>query len=180
MANPSIILLPGLGGSGPDHWQYIWSQQDDHIMIEVDDWNNPNLEQWVETLDNAISRIQGNFILAAHSLGCALAAQWITQQPVKPLNLIGVLMVAPADIDDENYTPKCTRHFGPMPLNILGCKTITVISTNDPYVSVKRATYFNNKWKGHLIDIGEKGHINGDSGLGEWPEGQLILSELNK
>jgi predicted alpha/beta hydrolase family esterase len=53
-----------------------------------------------------------------------------------------------------------------------------VASLNDPYLSLNRAQYFAEKWGSEFINIGKKGHINSDSKLGFWEEGQLILQKL--
>jgi predicted alpha/beta hydrolase family esterase len=41
-----------------------------------------------------------------------------------------------------------------------------------------RAHYWATRWRGHLIDIGEAGHINSESGFGEWPYGLERLTEF--
>ena len=46
------------------------------------------------------------------------------------------------------------------------------------YMSVERSRYFAKVWGSKLVDIGARGHVNTDSGCGEWPEGRLLLSEL--
>ncbi len=174
-----VIMLPGLGGSGPDHWQHMWASAcENSSMVEVSDWNDPQLEDWLQGVDRAVEPVKGEFAFVAHSLGCALAAQWMARAPKEIERLKGVMMVAPADIDDAAYTPECSHHFGPMPVTDLGRKTITVISTDDPYVSTDRATAFNEAWNGRLVNLGDKGHINGQSGLGDWPEGKELLAEL--
>ena len=35
-------------------------------------------------------------------------------------------------------------------------------------------------WGARMVDCGECGHINAESGLGEWPEGQALLHTLMK
>ena len=66
-----------------------------------------------------------------------------------------------------------------MPLSPLLFPSIVVASDDDKYVSLVRAAYFAGKWGSNFIDIGNKGHINGDSGLGDWPEGYDILKTLD-
>lgn len=179
MTKPSLLMLPGLGGSGLDHWQHHWAQSySNSATISVSDWNAPDLDEWLDAVDEAASRTQGGLVLVAHSLGCALAAQWVARSPQALRRLEGVMMVAPADVDDPAYTPDCTRGFGPMPMIDLGCKVVTVTSSDDPYVSVERASAFNEAWNGLRVDVGDKGHINGRSGLGEWADGKVILAEL--
>jgi predicted alpha/beta hydrolase family esterase len=35
-------------------------------------------------------------------------------------------------------------------------------------------------WGARYIDLGARGHINGDSGLGDWPQGLAWLEHLSK
>jgi predicted alpha/beta hydrolase family esterase len=53
-----------------------------------------------------------------------------------------------------------------------------VASSNDEYVSLQRAQYFADNWGSTFINIGNKGHINSASGLGDWPEGYELLQRL--
>ncbi|QIL42586.1 hypothetical protein G7074_09910 [Pedobacter sp. HDW13] len=57
-------------------------------------------------------------------------------------------------------------------------KTIVVTSANDEWVTLERATFFAQHWGSELINIGNAGHINADSGFGVWPEGLEILKAL--
>jgi len=56
--------------------------------------------------------------------------------------------------------------------------SIVIASENDPYVNLQRAGYFATQWGSEFINIGLNGHINSDSDLGSWGEGQLILKRL--
>ena len=51
-------------------------------------------------------------------------------------------------------------------------------SRNDPLMRFSRAQFWAACWKGQLIDIGEAGHINAESGHGEWPYGLERLTEF--
>jgi predicted alpha/beta hydrolase family esterase len=35
------------------------------------------------------------------------------------------------------------------------------------------------QWGSELVNVGAKGHINGGSNLGDWPEGRRILMEFD-
>ena len=65
-----------------------------------------------------------------------------------------------------------------MPLKKLPFPSIVIASTNDEYVSVERATEFSNAWGSELVFIGEAGHINSASNLGNWPEGWKYLQRM--
>jgi hypothetical protein len=53
---------------------------------------------------------------------------------------------------------------------------VLVGSRNDPYCDFTKAQSLADSWGSRFIDLGERGHINAESGLGDWPEG---LAELN-
>ena len=53
-----------------------------------------------------------------------------------------------------------------------------VASRDDPYVTLARAEGFARAWGSRLVVLGAAGHINADSGYGEWPEGRRLLDEL--
>ena len=66
-----------------------------------------------------------------------------------------------------------------MPLLKLPFKTLVVCSSNDPFVTPERAAFFANAWGADLENIGPCGHINGDSNLGDWPQGLALLAKLS-
>ena len=42
----------------------------------------------------------------------------------------------------------------------------------------QRARAFADAWGSRFVEIGAAGHINGDSGFGEWPEGEQMLIDF--
>ena len=56
--------------------------------------------------------------------------------------------------------------------------SLVVISSDDPFSSPERAAQFASDWGSATFSIGERGHINGDSGLADWPQGRALLHEL--
>jgi len=53
-----------------------------------------------------------------------------------------------------------------------------VFSRDDPYCSPERARAMAADWGAEAIDAGPRGHLNADSGLGDWPEGLALLGSL--
>ena len=50
-----VLILPGLGDSGPQHWQSLWQRSDPRIRrVEQHDWHAPQLDAWCETLERAV------------------------------------------------------------------------------------------------------------------------------
>jgi len=169
-----VLTAPGLGSSGPLHWQSIWEQEPGIIRIEQRNWNAPACAEWVAQIEAAVAAAGPQVVVVAHSLACIALAHWATQTR---LRIRGALLVAPADAERPAFPPEATG-FAPVPLQPLPFKSIVVASTNDPYATLERAQFFANAWNSRFVNTGPKGHINADSGLGSWPEGQKLLKEL--
>jgi len=172
----TTLILPGLGGSGPGHWQRHWL--DDHpdaYLVEQDDWDRPHLDAWVHHVVATASFAPGALIVA-HSLAGALVAHLALRHP--RLDIAGALIVAPADVDDCASTSVPIAGFGPMPLVRLPFPSIVVASRDDPFARFERSQTFADAWGARLVDLGDSGHINVASGFGRWPEGYRLAAEL--
>lgn len=173
----TIVIVPGLNGSGPDHWQTHWEALLPNAIRAVQaDWVRPRRRPWIDALINTIAAHPGA-ILVAHSLGCALVANAVKDFP--NVDVIAALLVSPSDVDWVEHIEDPLRDFAPMPLSRFPFRTIVAASRNDPYVKFERAEFFAAEWGAELVDVGAKGHINADSGLGDWPEGLAILERLS-
>ena len=53
-----------------------------------------------------------------------------------------------------------------------------VASRDDPYIFFERAHSIGKNWGSQFVDAGYAGHINADSGLGDWQFGQSLLEQL--
>jgi len=175
-AAPPVLFVPGLWNSGPEHWQTHWER--DHpswLRVQQRDWDRPDRDEWVATLDVAIGQCSSPPVLAAHSLGCALVAQWVADRGGH--GVAGAFLVAPSDVEAPGY-PIEGRSFSKMPGSRLPFPSIVVASSNDEYITLDRAREFAGLWGSELITIGPAGHINGASGYGRWKEGEEMLREL--
>ena len=56
--------------------------------------------------------------------------------------------------------------------------SLAVISSDDPYCAPDRAAQMARDWGSATFAIGPRGHINGASGLGDWPQGRALLRTL--
>jgi predicted alpha/beta hydrolase family esterase len=174
--NSKIFIIPGLNNSGDQHWQTLWEKKYNFTRVNQEDWDTPSREEWVERVENTLGKTNSdNIILVCHSLACSTVAFWSAKYKRK---IKGALFVAPSDTEAPIYPPGTTG-FMPMPLNRLHFPSITITSSDDHYVSLDRAKIFTNAWGSKLIDIGKAGHINTNSGHGEWPEGLQYLKELD-
>jgi len=175
--NSIVLIIPGLGNSGPQHWQSIWENHYNFIRIEQNDWETPVCSGWIDAINNEIKKHNpAEVILVGHSLACASVAYWAQKFDVK---IKGALLVAPSDTEADSY-PTGTTGFTPVPLIRLPFPSIVVASTNDYYVTTERARLFADSWGSEYINIGDAGHINVTSGYGEWDFGLEVLKELDK
>ncbi|MFZ4255712.1 MFS transporter [Raoultella terrigena] len=114
---------------------------------------------------NVVTFIAG---AVGHSFGALASCRLLQTQQV---NVAGLVMVAPAEPAffglEEAIQP-----------TMLSVPCILFASKNDPLMPFSRAQYWATCWGGHLIDIGEAGHINSESGYGEWQYGLERLTEF--
>ena len=175
MAAP-VLIIPGLGGSGPEHWQSLWKARlPDARRVEQADWDKPDRAGWIARLDAAVAQSKEPPVLVAHSLSCALVACWAA---VHKRLVHGALLAAPADVDSDAHTPPEAHVFRPMPMTPLPFPTIVAASRDDPYVDFRRALEIAKTWGAELVDIGDAGHINTSAGYGEWPVGEQLLQRI--
>lgn len=174
--NSIILTIPGLGGSGPQHWQSIWEKRYNFTRVEQNEWDTPVCADWIENIHTAIEKHDpADIILVGHSLACATIARWAQKYYIK---IKGALLVAPADSEAESF-PTVTNGFSPMPLFKLPFPSVVVSSTNDFYVTAERARLFADRWGSEFISVGDAGHINVSSGHGEWDAGLELLKTLD-
>ena len=176
-SSPLVLIVPGLGGSGPEHWQTRWERAHArHARVEQKDWDRPDLEGWVAALTARIETAGEPVVLVAHSHGCALVAHHAHRRPDLPVR--AALLVAPADVDSPAHTPPETRGFAPLPIGALPFPATVVASRDDPFVTLDRARAFAAAWGATFVDAGTCAHINAASGLGDWPAGRRHLDAL--
>ncbi len=172
----NYLIVPGLGNSGPEHWQTFFETSGDNFKrIIQKEWDAPICGDWIVAIDKAINDYDpASVILIAHSLGCVTIAHWANQYKKK---IKGALLVAPSDVEAQKYNFPATG-FAPTPTEKINFKTIVVASEDDPWVSLQRAKQFAANWGSEFINIGKAGHINAASGHYDWKEGLDILYRL--
>ena len=174
-----VLILPGIGSSGPDHWQSHWERRDpDCTRVHQDEWDAPRCAAWCARLDEVVGRQPAPVALAAHSSACALVAHWAAAaSPVQLGRVHGALLVAPSDPEGPHY-PVGPVGFGPVPLIRFPFASIVVASSDDPYITLDRARQYASAWGSRFVALPNTGHINAASGFGEWPEGYALLNTL--
>ncbi len=171
-----IITLPGIHGSGPTHWQSVWEDRepDRFTRFTPSDWDHPDLDDWVDALSRAVRAAPAGPVLVAHSLSCLLVPWWVRRGTG---TVRGALLVAPVDPLASAF-PAEAADFTDFPIRRLPFPTTVVGSDDDPYATADWSRRFAGLLGADYRNLGAHGHVNADSGLGDWPEGAALLREL--
>lgn len=163
----ATLVVPGLGDSGPDHWQSWWlAQEPEAIRVVQEDWATPDLPQWSAKVADHLQQTTAPVWIVAHSFG-ALAA--VVAAARNPDAVAGVFLVAPADPHKFSVEPLLPKVQLPFP-------SLLVASSNDPWMKFMTAAFWAQYWGSRLVNIGAAGHVNAESGYGPWVEGRVLFS----
>lgn len=169
---PLILIVPGWRDSGTGHWQTLWAERyANAVRVQQDNWLAPTREAWVESISRTILAQSGPVVIAAHSLGCIAVTQL---PPEAESRIAGALLVAPADPERRAVL----ADFAPVPSRRLPYRSIVVASNNDPYCPIRLAGAYARHWCSEFVRVPDAGHINVESGHGEWPLGVALLQSL--
>lgn len=178
----TVLIVPGYHGSGLGHWQ-TWLEHElpDARRVTGIDWDAPLLARWAGEVRREIDAAAGAVWLVAHSFGCLASAVAAADRPHR---VAGLLLVAPADPErfellGVRADSRRSAGLGPfLPHSGFNCQSILVASSNDPWLKPEVARSLAARWGSRLIDIGDAGHINIDSGHGPWPLALSLLQQL--
>lgn len=176
-----IIVLPGIGGSGPAHWQSLWEASDSRMhRFAPASWDEPALDDWIAALDEAVvqamARTDEPPLLVAHSLACLLVAHWSARSA---LPVRGAFLVAPPDPAGPSF-PLEAASFANPPISPLRFPAVVVASSDDPYGPLDFARQRAEQWGSTFVEAGTLGHINAASGLGAWAWGRDQLDRFTR
>jgi uncharacterized protein len=196
MNDVTYLILPGWQNSGPRHWQSLWEAQLSAQRVMQHDWMQPLRGDWItrledhllsidehsaqntcrRTAESAMKNEGKDIVFVAHSLGCHLVAAWAALSK-QTHRIRGAMLVAPPDGLREQF-PQELKSWRPPVLQKLPFPSICVISSNDPFCERQPGKELAAVWGSELVELGDKGHINADSGLGDWPQGRELLTRL--
>jgi hypothetical protein len=165
----TTLIVPGLHGSGPDHWQsWFEGQIAGSVRVSQSDWSRPDLPRWSARLAREVDRANDPVFIVAHSFGCLAAVDVAGDRSER---IAGLMLVAPADPARFGLQHEISNA-------VLGVHSILVASTNDDWMSIEGARVWADAWGSQLINAGAVGHINVSSGFGPWPRGVEIFQSL--
>ena len=173
-SQPTLVIVPGWRNSGPGHWQSLWAERLGgavRVHMPEDDWLRPKRAVWVQAIARTILAQSGPVVVAAHSLGCIATAHLPTEVARR---IRGALLVAPADPERRGVL----ADLAPVPYQPLPYRSVLVASANDPYCPIRTAGAYARSWGSELVRLQNAGHINTESGHGEWPLGLALLQSL--
>jgi hypothetical protein len=115
-------------------------------------------------------------VLVAHSLGCQLVAAWAAHSRHAG-RVRGALLVALPDTEHDDAPPPLHR-WRPIVRGRLPFRALAVVSADDPFCTPARALGMAADWGCEVREAGPLGHLNGESGLGDWPAAREWLARL--
>ena len=174
--SPPLLLVPGWLNSGPEHWQSRWQRVRPELgRVAFREWDDPEPQAWTADLRQAVLACPSPPVLIAHSLGCLATANLMALP--SPPRIAGALLVAPPDPGRPD-TPVEIADFAPPARQPFGVPGLVVISSKDPYAQEAFSLDLAHAWGLEVVRLGACGHINDQSGYGDWPEGLSLLDGL--
>ncbi len=176
-----ILILPSLGGPDEELWLTRWERQlSSARIISQQDWNAADLQEWARRLLAVTNEGGRPAVLVGHGLGALTVAEAVAEgAPEAFRRVAGAFLVAAPDVEDEGL-PEGMRAFPRIPRVSLPFPSLLVASRNDPHCDYGRAGDFARSWGSTLVDAGESGHIDTQSGFGPWPEGLMRFAGFLK
>lgn len=174
-----VLILPGWLNSDASHWQSRWEHLYGDHRVEQDDWQWPRRGDWMARLEDVLAADPAPAWLVAHSLGCHLVNAWAGHSR-HTVRVAGALLVAPPDLERDDMPPQIQGRWRPIERRALPFPALVVYSEDDPYCSPDRARGMAAAWGCPALSVGHRGHINGQSGLGDWPQGRAWLTQLQQ
>ena len=172
----TTLLLPGWQNSDAAHWQSRWEAVHGDRRVEQHDWMHPKRGDWSARLEDEVLAAPGPIVLVAHSLGCILVAAWAAHSR-HTARVRAAFLVAPGDLERDDLR-QMIPGWAPIVRQPLPFPALMVAANDDPYCDANRARCMAADWGARFVDRGPGGHLNGESGLGDWPEGRALLNDF--
>ncbi len=178
---PTVLLVPGLRGDMPDHWQSLLQRELPKAACVPRLGHELSRAAWVEALDRSIEAIAGPIVLVAHSAGVMIVAHWARTHRRR---IRGALLATPPDLDSPlpagypSMQALQDNGWFPTPIAPLPFPSIVAASTDDPLARIERVLSLAMCWGSRFVDVGAVGHLNPASGYGPWPRAHDFIREL--
>ena len=169
-----FLILHGLEGSGPEHWQ-TWlagrlRERGERMSYpDLPEPLDPHPADWVRALDAELAMLDSPTVVC-HSLACLLWLR-VAARPSDAAIADRVLLVAPPWRKDLEPVARFLEH-GARARDVARAarETLIVCSDEDPYCPPGAVETYAEPLGVPAHVIPGAGHINTDAGYGEWPE----------
>ena len=165
-----ILLVHGWGGSDFPHWQSwlaaeIAKDYGKVSFLELSDFEFPDKNRWKQELLKELDDFKPDVVIC-HSLANTLWFHLCNEEKIEDVKKL--FLVAPPSLKDEI---KEVSSFFPVsaPSDLHAQEVLLVCSTNDPYMTLEEAKSLQKSLDVEMEVLEDAGHINADSGFGEWP-----------
>ena len=164
-----VLILHGWGGSDFPHWQSwlagkIAKKYGTVSFPLLDNPHFPNKNRQMKQVKKLLNDFQPDTVIC-HSLANIIWFHLCEEAEIKPVKR--VLLVAPPSSSCDIKTIKKFFPYTP-PKNLFADEAMLVTSTTDPYLTPTQAQMLQQELGIHMYVLDKAGHINTDSGYGEW------------
>jgi len=165
-----VLLLHGWGGSDYPHWQSWLAGELAKAYGTVsfpllDNPHFPSKNRWMRQVKAFLSEFKPDIVIC-HSLANALWFHLCHEGEITPVKHL--FLVAPPRLDCTIDTIKSFFPLTP-PSDLFAENVQLVTSTTDPYMTSSEADALQAALNVPMTVLENAGHINADSGYGEWP-----------
>lgn len=178
MSETHVLLVHGMTGAGPWHWQQWLAAQLPEHGVEVDFTgpphpDRPSMEAWLSVLRARLAAVpdHAELVVAAHSCGVALWLHHAVTIAQDARRADRVLLVAP-----PGPQPRHLDHCDvvPYPVDARSLRRAAGVSrvvagTGDPSLPMSRAHALAEELHVELDVIPDGEHLDTDAGYGPWP-----------
>lgn len=178
MAEMYVLIVHGMTGSGPWHWQRWLANQlaDQGVPVDFPDFPEPDrpvLDDWLAVLRERLQATpaEAELVVAAHSCGAALWLHHAATMEDHMRRASRVLLVAPPG---PQWRHPDDHGINPYPIDSRALRdaagvTRLVAGTGDPNLPIYQAHTLGDDLRIELDVIPDGEHLNTDAGYGPWP-----------
>jgi len=164
-----VLILHGWGGSDYPHWQ-SWLAGElakDYGNVCFPLLGNPhfpNKNKQMNQIKSILKSYQPEIVIC-HSLACTIWFHLCNEGKISPVEHL--LLVSPPS---NNCGIDMIRKFFPAspPKNLHAKEAFLVTSNTDPYLTIEEAKTLKKELGVKMLMLENAGHINDQSGYGEW------------
>ncbi|MFT3737436.1 MAG: alpha/beta hydrolase [Breznakibacter sp.] len=172
----NVIFIPGPHVALDSHWIYNWAHEFGtlHVLQPIH-VGPPQRSLYVKALEREVAKYpDGSVWVVAHDLGCHAVAHWAS---VTTRKLAGAFLVSPPDIR-KYETKHLTIGFWPHATKPFPFPSMLVMANNDNLCFIQVGHSYASLWQSYLVNVGPKGHLLRNDGIGQWAEGLELFKQF--